>query len=223
MLATVATFSLALWASSAQADSSVAFTDPCGDVSEEILYTADESVVLPASTGRAPRHDLQRITLDALPAGAVDLSVRVCGPIPAPEYATSNWSVAADIGGNCTAVVDLIDNRADDPVNGRRQASLRRYCTREVTDPIYGTRSETREEYGGALPAGSWSVTGDTIRWRVTASDLLAGGVTARSWTNLRTTTFDGMGYFGFFYGDVGGKGPGVYDAATTTTTFALT
>ena len=213
LLLTVA--ALAATAPPAAAQGTVAFGDACGDAARPVAYRGTTRVDLPNE--RAARHDVASVTFDATPgASTVDLRMRLCGGLPEPGLQTSNWTVSADVGEGCHISVDLIDSRASDP---SRRATLRRFCTTPTDDvltrTIWGTGTETTEVHSSAIPAGAWTVTGDTIVWRLTRTELAAAGALGRTWTGLRASTFDTTGTtYGGFYGDTGFNVPTARDSA---------
>jgi hypothetical protein len=185
-------------AAPAQADP-LTWTDPCGDANTVARLAGTR--VVEVTTARTARHDLREATVRSVPGG-VDVVLRTCGPIPAPEAVASTWQVTGFLDDGCSITASL----SDAPGNGGRSAALTRACTRP--GPLPGS-SETVVDRSGPVDA---EVAGDTITWRLRDVPEAEPGT---RWADVGARSRDAARGTEAALGDlVAANGPGASDEA---------
>jgi len=211
---------LVLCATTASADaaSSVAVPDGCGDASKNVVAVNDTGV--PVDTGRAGTYDIDSGTLTAVTGGGVDAQLKACGAIPATaDQIGGSWQLSAGVADGCTVSFVL----ADTPEDGR-QGGLSVYCPSVLETPVQNFYGAS-EVFSRVLRSDEWSVSGNAVNFHLSAQGLRAAHV-GNTWSDPWAHTWDGARGTqasqdpGAFYWGV--NGPGVTDEAHGTGTLDL-
>lgn len=207
---------------SANAASSVAIPDGCGDASQNVVNVAGNGV--PVDTGRAATYDIDSATLTALPGGGADLALTACAPIPTTaDQIGGSWQVGFWVADDCSAGVYL----NDDATNGR-SGTLYVDCPSALATPVY-TVPGAAEVYSRALRTSEWSISGNTVTFHLSAAGAHFPHA-GTAWTDPFAHTWDAARVTEDQQGDPRGNGsylleangPGTTDDASATGTLDL-
>ena len=202
----------------AQVDAPFTFTDGCGDADQAIIRSPAMTINL--ETDRGPWHDIDNAKLTPRAGGSLDVELKVCGAVPAPQAVTNNWSVKVLVANDCDVTLSIIDNSYGTPA---RVGKIARGCVTQGTNEL-GMPTTSYTQVVTDLPASAWAVAGDTFTWHLTKTQLAAvqagkvlrdpsagvvDGAAIGVWTSVGTS-------------GVGVHGPGANDGATSTGTVTL-
>lgn len=219
MRATVLLVPLVALVLAVPAQASSTLDDPCGDAGR-IHDSAGFRVDL--RDDRVPGFDLDEVAVaDRGEPGedaGVDVVMRMCADLPAPELQGSIWLVAWRTSDRCTGSVRLNDVlRAGTVV---RRAFVAETCSTDGQEPVTGRAYSTASTvYDVELPLTAWSVDGDTVRFTLEPDALGQAAAQVESGRVLRSVSATTRDARWLTYADLGAQqlGPFTYPGTRQT------